>query len=369
MSDEAHDDVHEESPAAGPGLTTGAVARKLGVAPTTLRSWDRRYGIGPAERGDGRHRRWSPADVAMLERMCRLTSLGVPPGEAARRARAPQAEDAAHDPAEVRRELPPAAASEPRPRRPERPAAPTRGTRGRPDPPHGHGTPGGRGALPLGSVRPECRGLANAAVRLDAPALDALLHAAVEEHGLLTAWDEVIMPALRAVGRKWATSGERYVEVEHLMSWHISTLLRRMTAGAPVGEVRQPVLLACAPDETHSLPLEALAAGLTERGLPVRMFGAAVPPDALDEAVRRIGPAAVVLWSQSRVTADRRLARRVQATAWGVRGARQHPALLLAGPGWAGAGRVEGAGRPLSLRAALDTLTALWGALPAGPPG
>ncbi|MEV6787027.1 MerR family transcriptional regulator, partial [Streptomyces sp. NPDC051098] len=29
------------------GLTTGAVARRLGVAPTTLRSWDRRYGIGP----------------------------------------------------------------------------------------------------------------------------------------------------------------------------------------------------------------------------------------------------------------------------------------------------------------------------------
>ncbi|MBB1243777.1 B12-binding domain-containing protein, partial [Streptomyces durbertensis] len=271
----------------------------------------------------------------------------------------PRREDATEVPGGGRQERPPSAAHPV--------AADRRGRsadrRGRPGPPHGHGTPGGRNALPLGAVRPECRGLANAAVRLDAPALDALLRAAVEENGLVTAWDEVIMPALRAVGRKWATSGERYVEVEHLMSWHISTLLRRMTAGAPVGEVRQPVLLACAPDETHSLPLEALAAGLTERGLPVRMFGAAVPPDALDEAVRRIGPAAVVLWSQSRVTADRRLARRVQATAWGVRGARQHPALLLVGPGWAGAGRVEGASRPMSLRAALDTLTALWGTL------
>ncbi|MBK3637402.1 MerR family DNA-binding transcriptional regulator, partial [Streptomyces sp. MBT97] len=37
------------------GLTTGALARRLGVAPTTLRSWDRRYGIGPAVRADGRH--------------------------------------------------------------------------------------------------------------------------------------------------------------------------------------------------------------------------------------------------------------------------------------------------------------------------
>lgn len=36
------------------GLTTGALARRLGVSPTTLRSWDRRYGLGPAVReGDG----------------------------------------------------------------------------------------------------------------------------------------------------------------------------------------------------------------------------------------------------------------------------------------------------------------------------
>ncbi|MGW4567600.1 MerR family DNA-binding transcriptional regulator, partial [Streptomyces sp. NPDC004561] len=49
------------------GLTTGAVARRLGVSPTTLRSWDRRYGLGPASRSQGRHRRWSPRDVAMVE--------------------------------------------------------------------------------------------------------------------------------------------------------------------------------------------------------------------------------------------------------------------------------------------------------------
>ncbi|WP_373561463.1 MerR family transcriptional regulator, partial [Streptomyces sp. rh34] len=71
-------------PPADAGLTTGAVARLLGVAPTTLRSWDRRYGIGPAAREDGRHRRWTGADIAVLRNMCRLTSAGVPPAEAAR---------------------------------------------------------------------------------------------------------------------------------------------------------------------------------------------------------------------------------------------------------------------------------------------
>ncbi|NXY98987.1 MerR family transcriptional regulator, partial [Streptomyces sp. BR123] len=76
----------QDPPAAA--LSTGAVARRLGVSPTTVRSWERRYAIGPAHREDGRHRRWTPQDIARLELMCRLTAQGVPPAEAARTARA-----------------------------------------------------------------------------------------------------------------------------------------------------------------------------------------------------------------------------------------------------------------------------------------
>ncbi|WP_394297870.1 MerR family transcriptional regulator [Streptomyces globisporus] len=64
------------------GIPTGAVARRPGVSPTTARSWDPRYGIGPAVRADGRHRRWSPADVVVLKEMCRLTASGAPPAAA-----------------------------------------------------------------------------------------------------------------------------------------------------------------------------------------------------------------------------------------------------------------------------------------------
>ena len=41
----------------GPGLTVAAVARRLGVAPATLRTWDRRYGLGPSEHSAGSQRR------------------------------------------------------------------------------------------------------------------------------------------------------------------------------------------------------------------------------------------------------------------------------------------------------------------------
>ncbi|MFD8422561.1 MerR family transcriptional regulator [Streptomyces sp. NPDC059466] len=303
------------------GVTTGSLARRLGVSPTTLRSWDRRYGIGPALRTDGRHRRWTPEDVAMLQEMCRLTAGGLPPAEAARAAKE-RARGRVRSPA-LALVRPPA-----EPRMPNSPPATAL-------PPGAPASRSGTG-LPLGDVRLECRGLARAAVRLDAAAVQGMLTAAVERHGLATAWAEVMVPTLRAVGRKWESSGDRYVEVEHLLTWHVSATLRHVyvcatrnpRTGVP------PVLLACLPGEPHTLPLEALGAVLTERGVPALMLGGTVPAEALIAAVRRVGPSAVVLWSQSRSTANPPLARHVAGTRWGVRGARTRSLVLLGGPGW-----------------------------------
>ncbi|MFB9377329.1 MerR family transcriptional regulator [Kineococcus gynurae] len=64
-------------------LTVAAVAKRLGVAPATLRTWDRRYGLGPSEHTAGEHRRYSATDIARLVVMRRLTLEGLPPGEAA----------------------------------------------------------------------------------------------------------------------------------------------------------------------------------------------------------------------------------------------------------------------------------------------
>ncbi|WP_406080071.1 cobalamin B12-binding domain-containing protein [Streptomyces zaomyceticus] len=323
------------------GITTGALAQRLGVSPTTVRSWEQRYGIGPAIRADGKHRRWSPSDVAMLEEMCRLTASGIPPAEAARAARSDRRE-----PAGIGKEL----------------AAPALSDS---DPSPGRKSAGG-GGLPLGDVRQECRGLARAAVRLDAPAMETLLEQVISDFGLVTAWEEVMVPTLHAVGRKWESSDDRYVEVEHLLSWQVSTALRR-AAIASAGRQSAPVLLACVPSEPHTLPLEALAAGLSERGIATLMFGGAVPAEALDAAVRRCGPAAVVLWSQARSTASYALARHVAGMTFGLRGARTAPLVLLAGPGWAGRTPDSGMLRPRGLREALDSITRIYGEPPPEP--
>ncbi|MBO1330616.1 MerR family transcriptional regulator [Streptomyces sp. VRA16 Mangrove soil] len=305
----------------GPGVTTGALARRLGVSPTTLRSWDRRYGLGPVHRSTGRHRRWTDEDIAVVEEMCRLTTTGLPPAEAARLARKRLV---VVEPVGVPRQT-------------------------------------GRRAAPVSpaALEREYRGISRAATRLDAPTVHTLLSEAVTRYGLVAAWQEVMVPVLHAVGRKWEEAGDRYVEVEHLLSWHVSrTLQRAVAAVEPPADV-PPLVLACVPAEQHVLPLEALSAGLDELGVPQRMFGAAVPVEAVSAAVRRTGPRIVVLWAQARSTASLPLARHLAETHWGVRGARGKPAVMLAGPGWAGR-TVRGALHPATLPQALGQIARLY---------
>ncbi|MGW0330734.1 MerR family transcriptional regulator [Streptomyces sp. NPDC003011] len=327
------------------GVTTGFLARRLGVSPTTLRSWDRRYGLGPAHRADGRHRRWSPGDIAMVFEMCRLTAAGVPPAEAARAAKE-------HAGRRADRGVPTSASPLPRGAVADVPAHRTTA----------RGTRSGSG-LPLGEARQECKGLARAAVRLDAASVREQLTTAIRTYGLVVAWEEVLAPTLRAVGRKWQSAGDRYVEVEHLLSWHVSTALRHAYVSAVPARSdpgRPAVLLACLPDEQHTLPLDALSAVLAERGTPTLMLGSAVPAEALIAAMQRVGPGAVVLWSQSRSTASLPLARHVAAAHWGIRGARTHSRVLLSGPGW-GPCQDSGLLRPHGLRDALRMLDPLDG--------
>src|ERR1700712_1152996 len=72
-----------EHPSDSPRLRVAAAARRVGVAPSTLRTWDRRYGIGPTDHAPGRHRRYSPDDLARLDLMRRALILGATPADAA----------------------------------------------------------------------------------------------------------------------------------------------------------------------------------------------------------------------------------------------------------------------------------------------
>ena len=49
----AENSLRKEALDGSEALTVAAVARRLGVAPATLRTWDRRYGLGPTEHSTG----------------------------------------------------------------------------------------------------------------------------------------------------------------------------------------------------------------------------------------------------------------------------------------------------------------------------
>jgi len=287
-----------------PRLSVAAVAHRLGVAPATLRTWDRRYGLGPSEHVAGAHRRYTASDVQRLSTMRRLTLEGVPPGEAAR---VTLGEPLLPSVAAAR-----AVPSAPMPDREGR-------LTGRVD------GPGGR-VLPLPGADAAVRGLRRAAMALDAAAVTATLRAQIAEHGVLHTWDHVLRPVLVAVGARWAATGEG-VEVEHMLSDCAAVALRSSSEGVQERPDRRPVLLACAPDEQHALPLHALGAGLAERGIATRMLGPAMPAAALEAAVRRTGPAALFVWSQLRGSADVRVLETLPVS-------RPATVVLVGGPGW-----------------------------------
>ncbi len=285
-------EVKEPSPAQ-PGYGIGAMARRLGVAPATLRDWERRYGIGPGGRTAGGHRRYRPADVARIEAMRRLILDGVPPGEAARVALAEGD-----------------------------PAPPAPGQAGR----AGRGA-GGR-SLPLPSQQPQARGLARAALALDGPAIARVLERSLQERGAVVTWERLAVPVLTAVGERSAANGS-CIDVEHLLSAQMAAVLAGRVSRLGVPLNTRTVLLACADGEQHSLALYALAAALAEREVGTTMLGPRTPPPALAEAISRIGPAAAFVWSQTAETGDPAQLADIP---------RQRPPLRLfvAGPGWQG---------------------------------
>ncbi len=281
------------------GLTVAAVARLMGVAPATLRTWDRRYGLGPSEHRPGSHRRYTDGDVARLEYMRRLVIAGYPAADAARSASALSDDEAVA-----------AGAGE----------VPDVGPDGQQ---HRHG--GGKViALPGGSDA--TRGLARAAQSLDAAACEAVIRESLETRGVVWTWDALLVPVLQSIGETWSRSGGS-VEVEHVLSGVVRDCFAASIREAPEPLGSRPALLACTPDEEHALPLWALGAALAERRVGTRILGARLPKDALLSSVRRIGPAVVFLWAQTPRTADVDLVASLPST-------RPSRTILLGGPAW-----------------------------------
>jgi DNA-binding transcriptional MerR regulator len=260
-------------------LTVAAVARRIGVAPATLRTWDRRYGLGPTLHEAGSHRRYCPADLAKLTLMRRLISIGVSPSDAAEQAKA-------------------------------------------------H-----KGAVKIAKLVNDFEhreelvdALHRAASILDKSFIETVLRKDIAEHGVIASWTEVIVPLLVIVGDEWERTGAG-IEVEHMLSELLKSIMREGVPEIKKPKNAQPVLLAAVGEEVHCLALHALAAALAERGIESFFLGARTPLEAIDAMVRRSAPPAIFLWAQLKHNGDEKFFREIPAI-------RPTPRIILGGPGW-----------------------------------
>ena len=260
-------------------LTVAAVARRIGVAPATLRTWDRRYGLGPSAHESGEHRRYCPADLARLTLMRRLITSGVSPCDAAAQAKS-------------------------------------------------H-----KGSINLETivtdyvVREELvTALHKAAKGLDKKFIEAALRKDLAQYGVEQSWSEVIVPLLLIVGNEWEVSGDG-IEVEHLLTEVLKGILREHVEDIRKPVNAHPVLLASVGEEVHSLALHALAAALAERKIETYFLGARTPLEALSAMITRSAPPAVFLWAQLSKNADPKFFNDIPAI-------RPMPRMVLGGPGW-----------------------------------
>lgn len=260
-------------------LTVAAVARRIGVAPATLRTWDRRYGLGPIDHIEGEHRRYDPQDVAMLTMMRRLIVAGVAPAEAAEQAKA------CEKVVEIVQ------------------------------------------LVGKFEVRADVAAAIYKALQsFDRTFIEVTLAHEMDEFGVESTWSEVIAPTLFKIGKDWEIN-QSGIEIEHLFSEILKRIFLARTAELQRPINARPVLLASVGEELHSLPLYVLAAALCERNIETYILGARTPLEALSTMVTRCAPPAIFLWAQLPHNAEVKYWQDIPAV-------RPAPRVVIGGPGW-----------------------------------
>ena len=220
----------------------GTVSALTGINQSTLRAWERRYGIVDPQRSEGGYRVYSREDVARLSRVKELVDRGLKVSEAV---------DAVTGP--------------------------------------GHALhPRGDDPVDIPSIRTE---LFNAVVGLDRRATREVL-GRVNVLRADRQVEEVILPILREIGRLWS-EGEVSVAEEHFASSalrdHLVHLLNDLGAGARgTGDI----VCAGAPGERHENGILAVSVHLALAGWRLTYLGTDLPIEEIVSVIEQREPTA-----------------------------------------------------------------------------
>jgi DNA-binding transcriptional MerR regulator len=219
----------------------GELSRRTGVRAETVRAWERRYGIVEPARSAGGFRLYSPADEARVEAMRALIAEGVSAAEAATLVK----------------------------------------------------SGAGAAAPSVRSPDAEAERLRAALEAYDEEAANRALDRALSAFSLDVFVGAVVLPAVAAIGSRWA-AGEVSVAQEHFATSVVRGRLLALSRGWGSG-LGPLALLACPPGEQHDIGLIAFGLSLRNRGWRIVYLGQETPLDTLAEAARRLAPALVVV--------------------------------------------------------------------------
>lgn len=222
--------------------TITALCRLTGTKPSTLRTWERRYGVPRPSRSENGRRMYGPDEVARISLLVRLTEAGHPIGDLATLSAA-----------ELER----------------------RGTELRTGDP-------GRGDLTLRER------LLKAIEQRDFEAYRVQLSQALILLPPVQAADMVVAPVLRELGHAWE-SGRLSIAVEHLVSalTHHCLLLAANAVSWP--KRTRTIVFTTPPDEMHELGAMLAWYVAASLGWNTIYLGPNLPLDACAEAITLTG--------------------------------------------------------------------------------
>lgn len=207
--------------------TIKRAAEQVGVSESTLRAWERRYGVGPTRRTESGYRLYDERDMRALSLMRTLIDGGMSAQAAAEEMQRRMAQ-------EVRR------------------------------------------IVTVETVEEDTAALIRVAAALDAPALGSLLDRQLGTGSFEAVADRWLLPALHALGAAWE-DGRVSVAGEHMVAHAITRRLSAAYDAAGDNVIGPRILIGLPPGARHELGLLAFATAARRAGLATTYLGADVP--------------------------------------------------------------------------------------------
>ncbi|HEX5852495.1 MAG TPA: MerR family transcriptional regulator [Solirubrobacteraceae bacterium] len=228
-------------------MRIGDLSGRTGVSTHQLRAWERRYGLLRPRRSAGNYRLYSPVDELRVQRMQRYLADGLPAAHAAELTIATRFEASAG---------------------------------------HGRAVPS-REAI---AAQEEMRG---ALARFDETSAQRTLERLFVTFTPTTVMRDVLLPYMHELGEQWS-AGRVSVADEHFATNFFQARLYAVARNWDRG-LGPRALLACAPEEQHTLALMVFGIALHELGWRITYLGADTPIETLSEVAEIIQPELTVV--------------------------------------------------------------------------